>query len=423
MQNSETSQAASEPISYWHRTAPPFSLSSELPRTVDVLVVGCGLFGAATGYWLARAGKQVAILDRATVAYGASGRNGGFVVAGMHEEYPAAIARLGQGVARAVLSISYQNQAILRQVLAEEGIDCHYREPGSLGLALGAEQLAEVRKNVEVLQADGFDAQWLERAEVQELIRTPLGPEIVGGKFLQGQALVHSARLIQGLAQAAQRHGARVYQAQALHLAQDGESVVVETTNGTIRAGAVVLATNAWTSELIPEMRDVIVPVRGQIMAYAPTAPVFTTAVFASLTATEEYWQQTLDGSIVLGGCRALAPGHDVGVWSYATTPEVQQGLERIFPRLFPQLSGSQVVQRWAGLMDFTPDRIPIVDRVPGVAGAWFVGGLSGHGMPFGMLIGQMLAEAVQTGRAPEALWPFQLNRKTLKNSSGSMVC
>lgn len=415
MHTVETSQSAPEPISYWHRTSPAFALSTELPRTVDVLVVGSGLFGAATSYWLARAGRKVVLLDRVTVAHGASGRNGGFVVAGMHEEYSAAIARLGHKVARAVMSISYDNQAVLRQVLAEEEIDCHYREPGSLGLAIGEEQASEMRKNVEALRTDGFSAQWIERAEVQELIHTPLGPEILGGKFLPGQALVHSARLIQGLVQAAQRHGAQVYQARALQLTQDGASVLVETTNGTIKAGAVVLATNAWTSELIPEMKELIVPVRGQIMAYAPTAPVFTTAIFAALTDTEEYWQQTLDGSIVLGGCRALAPRRDVGVWESVPTDDVQAALEQIFPRLFPQLSGLQVAQRWAGLMDFTPDRIPIVDRVPGVEGAWFVGGLSGHGMPFGMLIGQMLAEAVQTGKAPERLWPFKLNRETLK--------
>jgi gamma-glutamylputrescine oxidase len=414
MRTVEPSQPLFEPVSYWHRTSPQISLATELPSTVDVLVVGSGLFGATTAYWLARAGRKVALLDRVAVAFGASGRNGGFVVAGMHEDYPAAVKRLGQKVARAVLAISYENQAGLRQVLAEEEIACHYREPGSLGLALGEDQGAEVRQSIEALQADGFPAHWLERGEVQKLINTPLGPEIVGGKFLPGQALVHSARLIQGLVQAAQRHGATLYQAQALNLTQDGDSVRVETTGGHISAGAVVLAVNAWTSELIPTMREMIVPVRGQILAYAPLAPVFTTAIFASLTETEEYWQQTLDGSIVLGGCRALAPGRDMGVWDTSTTPEVQAALEQILPRLFPQLSGLQVVQRWAGLMDFSPDRIPLADRVPGLNNAWFVGGLSGHGMPFGMLLGQYLAEAAQTGQAPEALWPFKLDRETL---------
>ena len=400
-----------EPSSYWQRTTAPFPISTALPRSVDVLVVGSGLFGTATAYWLARAGRQVALLDRVGVAYGASGRNGGFVVAGMHEEYDDAITRIGHVSARAVLSIAYENQALLREVLAAEEINCDYREPGSLGLALGEEQLADVRKHVATLQADGFSAQLLDRVEVQELIRTPLGPEIVGGKFLPGQALVHSVKLIQGLARAAQRHGARIYQARATQLTRDGAGVLVETEHGTIQAGALVLATNAWMSELVPEMRRWIVPVRGQALAYAPTDPIFTTAVFASLTATEEYWQQTLDGSIVLGGCRALAPGRDVDVWEQTTTPEVQHALEQIFPRLFPKISGLRVVQRWAGLMDFTPDCIPIVDRVPNLNSAWLVGGLSGHGMPFGMLIGQMLAEAVQTGQLPPRLWPLRFGR------------
>ncbi|HEU5378156.1 MAG TPA: FAD-dependent oxidoreductase [Ktedonobacteraceae bacterium] len=411
----ETTQSHQESFSYWQRTSAQFPLTTDIPRTIDVLVVGSGLFGAATAYWLARAGRQVALLDRMGVAYGASGRNGGFVVAGLHEEYPAAIARVGHARARAVLTIAYENQAVLRQVLAEEQIDCHYREPGSLSLALGEAQLAEVRQNVAALQADGFSAQLLNRDEVQDLIHTPLNPEIVGGKFLPGQALVHSARLIQGLVRAAQRHGARVYQAHATRLAPHGQGVFVETEHGTIQAGAVVLATNAWMGELVPAMRPWIVPVRGQALAYAPCPPVFTTAVFASITETEEYWQQTLDGSIVLGGCRALAPAHDVNVWEHTSTPEVQQALEQIFPRLFPQLPGLHVTRRWAGLMDFTPDRIPIVDRVPGVQNAWFVGGLSGHGMPFGMLVGQMLATAVQNGQAPEKLWPFTFERETLR--------
>lgn len=415
MQTAEPPQPAFEPVSYWHRTSPQIAFATELPASTDMLVIGSGLFGAATAYWLARAGHKVALLDRVTAAYGASGRNGGFVVAGMHEDYQAAVKRLGQKRAQAVLALSYENQAVLRQVLTEEEIECHYREPGSLGLALGEEQAEEIRQGITILRADGFPVQWLERNEVQELIRTPLGTEIAGGKFLPGQALVHSARLIQGLVQAAQRHGAQLYQAGALNLAQEGKGVRVETTRGSISAGAVVLAVNAWTSELIPEMRDVIVPVRGQILAYEPVPPVFTTAIFASLTETEEYWQQTLDGSIVLGGCRALAPGKDVGIWETTTTPEVQTAIEQILPRLFPRLSGLQVAQRWAGLMDFSPDRIPLADRVPGLENAWFIGGLSGHGMPFGMLLGQYLAEAAQTGQTPQAFWPFALNRETLR--------
>lgn len=414
-QYKNASQTGDEPSSYWQHTTSPLLMSTDIPRTVEVAVIGGGLFGTATAYWLARAGRQVALLDRTGVAYGASGRNGGFVVAGMHESYPAAIARLGHGTARAVLSLTYDNQAVLREVLAEEGIDCDYREPGSLGLALGETQLAEEHSTAAQLQADGFPVRLLDRAEVQELIQTPLGPEISGGKLLPGQALVHSTKFIQGLARAAQQHGAHIYQARAIRLAQGGANVLVETERGTIQAGAVMVALNAWTSELLPQMRGIIVPVRGQALAYAPVAPIFSTAAFATLTETEEYWQQTLDGSIVLGGCRALAPARDVNVWEQTPTSEIQHALEQVFPRLFPQLSGLRVTRRWAGLMAFTPDRIPVIDRVPELTNTWFIGGLSGHGMPFGMLVSKMLAEMVQNGNIPQRLWPFRLDRPTLQ--------
>ena len=133
-----------------------------------------------------------------------------------------------------------------------------------------------------------------------------------------------------------------------------------------------------------------------------------------NITGTGEYWQQTLDSSIVLGGCRAAAPQKDVNVRNSGPTQEVQPALEQVFPRLFPTLSGLSVTQRWAGLMAFTPDYLPIADVVPYMQGVWVVGGFSGHGMPFGMRLGQLLAEAVTSNAVPDALLPFRLTRPTL---------
>jgi gamma-glutamylputrescine oxidase len=116
----------------------------------------------------------------------------------------------------------------------------------------------------------------------------------------------------------------------------------------------------------------------------------------------------------LLGGCRAVAPDNDVNARVAQPTAAVQAALEQVFPRLFPALGALRVVQRWAGLMAFTPDYLPIADRVPGLPHAWVVGGFSGHGMPFGMRMGQLLAEAAIADSAPAALEPFRINRPTL---------
>jgi gamma-glutamylputrescine oxidase len=400
--------------SYWQRTSNQVTLSTDLPPTADVAVVGAGLLGAATSYWLAQKGLAVVLLERTAPAYGATGRNGGIVSVGPAEAYPGAIMRLGHETARAIWTLTLENRVLLRQVLAEEGIVCDYREPGHLSLALGEDQLAGQSEIVAALQADDFTATLLDREQAQALIHTPLGAEIAGGKFIPENGLVHSARLVQGLVGAAQRHGARACVATVTQVLPEEPGVLIRTPQADLHAGAVIIATNAWIGELVPALAGLITPVRGQALAYAPVAPVFTTGLSVAITPTGEYWQQTLDGSIVLGGCRAAAPGQDVGIRESQPTREVQAALEQVIPRLFPQLSGLHVRQRWAGLMAFTADCLPIVDRAPGMPGAWVAGGFSGHGMPFGMRLGQLMCEAVTGSVAPDTLAHLRLNRPAL---------
>src|SRR5260370_32458968 len=201
-------------ISYWQRTVPDFPLSTDLPSAVDTAVIGGGLLGASTCYWLAKAGVRVALLERTAIAAGATGRNGGFIRIGPAGSYTDARTRLGPETARYVMSLTAESRALLRRVLEEEEIDCEYREPGTLRLAITEAQREHYRQEITLLKADGFAAQWLERAQVQDLLPIPLGPEILGARFRPEQGLVHSARLVQGLVGAALRHGAQAYQAE-----------------------------------------------------------------------------------------------------------------------------------------------------------------------------------------------------------------
>ena len=413
--------AFDEPASYWHATAAQGSQSGvgvpagELPATADIAVVGGGLLGTCAAYWLARAGVRVAQVEQARIAYGATGRNGGFMGTGTAEGYLGTAARHGRDAARALMALTLDSLALLRQVLEEERIDCDYRECGRVSLALSEAEHAAQARAVAALRADGFTgASHLDRAQVQALIETPLGPEIVGGIHSTDGGLLHSARFLEGVAVAAQRRGARLAHATVTRLVPDGAGVRVETTGGVLSAGAAIVAVNAWTDTLVPALRGVIVPVRGQVLAYAPMPPVFPLGLGAAVTPTGEYWQQTPDGSIVLGGCRADAPGLDVGVREGVPTPEVQARLEQVLPRLFPRLEGLRVARRWAGLMAFTADYLPVADRAPDLPGVWVTGGFCGHGMPFGMRLGQLLAEAATTGAAPAELAPLRLDRPTL---------
>jgi gamma-glutamylputrescine oxidase len=402
-----------ESPSYWQETTERVVLSEQLPGRADVAIIGGGILGAATCYWLSRVGISTVLLERDTLAYGATGRNGGFVSTGPAEDYLKAVERHGSETVQAVFHMTIENQQLLHQVLDEEGISCDYHTPGSIHIALDEEEWNHLVQETYALQQVGITVEMLERQHLQNLIKTPLSSEIPGGRFNPVDAVIHPIKLVQGLIKAARRRGASVCKAMVTQLEARKGSLSIHTIRGSISAEKVIVATNAWISTLLPFFAPFISPVRGQMLAYAPIPSVFSTGMGASITPTGEYWQQRSDGVIVLGGCRAAAHDLDVGLKPNQPTKEVQTALENILPTLFPQLQGLQVQQRWAGLMAFTPDYMPIVDQVPDMPGVWTVGGFSGHGMPFGMRMSQLLADEILNNTRSANLQPFRLDRFT----------
>ncbi len=104
----------SEPTSYWQNTTKTMVLSTDLPASADYVVIGGGYLGASTCYWLARTGANVVLLEQNFPAFGATGRNGGFLSLGPTEAYPAAIQRLGHKTARDVLQVTLDSRSLIR---------------------------------------------------------------------------------------------------------------------------------------------------------------------------------------------------------------------------------------------------------------------------------------------------------------------
>ncbi|GCE18642.1 NAD(P)/FAD-dependent oxidoreductase [Dictyobacter kobayashii] len=400
--------------SYWQNTIPAVPLSTDLPSTIDVAVIGGGITGASICYWLAREGISTALLEKNALAYGATGRNGGFVIAGPSELYQNSIASLGHESAKMILDLTCKSQQLLKEVIKEENIQCDYQEPGSLRLAITEEQLKELSEEAHALTADGVEATIIDHHQTQSLIKTPISSQIIGAQFIPNQGTVHSARLVQGLVTAACRHGAQAYQAEVLKIEAANDVVTLHTSQGTLQAKKVFVATNAWVSQLLPQLKDIIIPIREQMLAYAPIEPIFTAGMAANLVGLE-YWQQRPDGTIVLGGCGSVEGDARLRVWDMQTTEKVQDALQTVLPQLFPALTHLQVTQRWAGLLDYTTDGTPIVDKLENMPGVYIVAGFSGHGMPFGIRIGQYLSKTINNNLIPTELKLYRWSRPTLK--------
>lgn len=184
------------PRSYWHvaldeERAHAIRSVDTLPRNTTIAIVGAGLLGFSTAYFLSRSGVDVLVLDRDGIAAGATGRNAGFVVSGAADSYPVAMKRYGETTTRAVHNFTLENRTLLRGVLSDEGIDCEYRERGYLGLATTMQDWEHCQATHQILQANDIPSQLLDREALQARIGVPLRSHIIGARYAPNEGQIH----------------------------------------------------------------------------------------------------------------------------------------------------------------------------------------------------------------------------------------
>jgi len=166
----------------------------------------------------------------------------------------------------------------------------------------------------------------------------------------------------------------------------------VRTARAVVRAGAVVLCTNAYTAHLAASR---VRPVRGQMLATAPAAPVFERPAYANRG--YQYWRQTGDGRVLVGGWRDTAVDEEVGE-DERTTDVIQRQLEAF---LRERAITAAVTHRWAGTMGFSHDALPYIGAI--APGTFVCGGFTGHGMAFGPASAELVATLVRGATHPDA--------------------
>jgi len=381
----ERAPAAGGTASYWQAQHGPYAPATTLlPATAGVVVVGAGIIGMATAYWLARRGAGPLVLEADDVGAGATGRNAGLVLSG-----------------RSPL----EDLGLLRAVLEEEAIDAAYEEHGHLALASSPNVLAAFETEVAARPSGAPTLEALGRDACEELLGLELAPGFAGGRWLPRSATVDPVALVRGLADAAVRHGAVVVSgARVDHIDERRGGVTVATGRGAVEAGAAVVACGATSARMLP-LGDVLVARRAQMLATEPVPRTFELGLAVDWGSA--YWRQTRDGTIVLGGCGHVDPnGESTG--RDAVNPRVQAALDAFLPSVFPGLSAPAVAQRWSGIMDLTPDERPLVGQWPGGGNRWVAAGFGGHGLPPALGVGRALADAIDSGRSHEALAPLR---------------
>jgi gamma-glutamylputrescine oxidase len=335
-----------------------------LPDRAEVVIVGGGITGVALLRSLCDRGIDAIVLERDHLAAGASGRNAGFLLAGVAENYARAVARYGRGVAAEVWRFTLENHQ--QVAAAAEPFDAGHQVRGSLTVALDTAEAASLEESATLLAEDGLPGAITAGDQPRGALCTLLNP---------ADGEIDPVRLVRGLAQA---HADRVHEGRNVVSVEDGDNVaIVRLGDGALQASAVVLATNAWTAELLPAVQ--IAPVRAQMLATAPAARCISRPVYAEWG--HRYWRQRDDGSILVGGFRHRALLEEVG-YDLTPTATLQAHLDGQLSEL---ATGARVMHRWAGIMGFSADGLPLVGTAPGSRRVHVCAGYTGHGMGFAL--------------------------------------
>ncbi|KPQ19423.1 NAD(P)/FAD-dependent oxidoreductase [Halomonas sp. HL-93] len=394
--------------SYWLSTAPPFTGGQQAltQEHYDVAVVGGGFTGLSAARTLARGGARVALLEAGQIIGEASGRNGGQCNTGVAQDYASLVEQLGREQAIAHYTTYAEAVSSVERVIGEEAIDCDYLRHGKLKLAAKPEHYDKLARTCDAIRRDvDSDVEMLSAAAVREEVDSKL---YHGGLLQRNGGQMHMGRFGVGLADAAARHGAHIFERTPMtRVTLEKSAYRLGTPKGDIRAENVLLATGASQTGPLSWFRRRLVPVGSFIVVTEPLSAAQCAQLlpqrrsYVTSRIVGHYFRLTADNRLLFGGRARFAMS---GSQSDAKSGEIlRRGLEEAFP----QLKGIRLDYCWGGLVDMSKDRFPHAGQHNGM---YYAMGYSGHGVQMSVHMGHVLAEVMLGNRQhhpwQDTKWP-----------------
>jgi sarcosine oxidase subunit beta len=371
----------------------------DLKPSYDVVIIGAGVHGLATAYYLGKRGiKNVAVLEKGYLGSGNSGRNTAII----RSNY-----RTPEGVA------FYNESVRLYEKLSQElDYNVLFSQQGHMTLAHTDSAVIGLRVRAEVNVLMGVDSRLIGPEEIARLVPAldvsarPRYPIMAALYHPPGGIIRHDA-VVWGYARAVERMGLEVHahtEVTAIERA-NGSVSAVQTNRGKIKTGTILNATSGWCS-LIAKMVDIELPIVSHPLQACVTEPLkpFLDKIIVSSN-LHVYINQTDRGELVIGA--EIDPYSSYNMQSTLPTLEQISGHSL---ELFPCIRNVRVLRQWGGICDMTPDYSPLMGETE-VKGFLVDVGWGTYGFKAGPVSGKMMAELIATGKTPELIRPFAPGR------------
>lgn len=382
----------------WTDGIPPAEAreSPDLPARTDVAIIGGGYTGLAAARALARRGVDATVLEQHTFGWGASGRNGGFVLPGFKPEMEELADRLGAERAARMFRLSLEAIQNLSSLIVEERISCDFVRCGAVTLAAKPRHMRGLEQSGRFMREQlGYETEMLGR---DELAREIESPRYHGGLLDPGGCSLQPAHYARGLAQAAERAGARLLEAtQVKRIRRIHAAFDVTTTRGTLKAREVLAATNGYTPAALAPLRRRVIPIGSYQIATTPLDEeqarrlVPRNRVFSDTKNLLYYFRLSPDRRMVFGGRASFTP---TGTRRSASI--LAAGMQEVFP----ELAGANIEYAWGGKVAYPIDHLPHAGRLDGIH---YSMGYCGHGVALATYLGGQMGEVLAgVGEVPD---------------------
>ena len=371
-----------------------------LKETYDVVIVGAGIHGLATAYYLAKQGvTNVALLEKGYLGSGNSGRN-------------TAILRANYRTPEAIPFYA-ESLRLYEELSADLQYNLLFSQQGHLTLAHSDSAINGLQVRAEANKVMGVDSRMIGPEEIKRMVpaidisSAPRYPIQAALYHPPGGIIRHDA-VVWGYAREVGKMGVEIHpHTEVVGINQSGGRITsVQTNRGSINTEAVVNATSGWCS-LIARMVGLELPIVSHPLQACVTEPMQPLLDKVIVSANlHVYVNQTPRGEFVLGAEIDPYPSYNLR----STLPTLESMASHTL-ELFPCLRDVNVLRQWAGICDMTPDYSPIISGVPDLEGFYLDVGWGTYGFKAGPAAGKCLAELIATGKRPKLIEPFTLGR------------